>query len=186
MARASWGRWPWGSSGVHQGGAWQPGLIPLPRTGAGQPLPWTLGTWRWSEAGPGCGPMGGAGSQSPWLHRAGLWGAGKWPCCSITEAGLMAPEDWNRLLGHYGGELGQSDLAVPEDHDTETSCWLVKPQAAQPAFCSVTFPYGSTDRGAARLATSSMNWQYRYLPRPPAPSPPGLIWLSESVKLLME
>lgn len=33
----------------------------------------------------------GPAQRGPWPGRAGLWGAGDWPCCDITGAGTGGP-----------------------------------------------------------------------------------------------
>jgi len=116
------------SGGGPSGKAWQPGPIPPPQPGAGQ----LGGTMAAPELGVGHLPWDGlkpgwnldtrvdSDRQGPWLGRAGLWGAGDRPCCSITGAGADSPGGvtwvpW--IVGRVRGglwmaEQGHCDLAV--------------------------------------------------------------------------
>jgi len=78
--------------GLRQGPSWLWGLS-QPQPGAG----YLRGTDRGSPS-PGCrappwdgGPRVGPARRGPWPGRAGLWGAGERPCCSVAGAGADGP-----------------------------------------------------------------------------------------------
>jgi len=56
----------------------------------------------------GRGPAGGHGLVGPRPGRAGLWGAGVWPCCTIAAAGVESPRGltWGPKPWASGGAPG--------------------------------------------------------------------------------
>ena len=122
-----------GSPG-HQSRAWQPGPVPFPsqeQLGVpGQPQPQAPGTSpARGQPRPGqvVGPWVGLARQGPWLGRAGLWGAGDQPCCSITGAGADGPREATQGPGPWaGGESprgltwGSQGRWCPQDPDNPT------------------------------------------------------------------
>jgi len=70
--------------------------------------------------GSGTESHGGPAQSGPWLSRAGLWGAGEWPCCGISGAGTdglggltWSLEPWEGGGNPGGAGQGQEGLWMP-------------------------------------------------------------------------
>ena len=68
-----------GTSGL--GAAPALGIRHFPGDGDGPRLGWAVG------------PQVGPAWWSPWPGRAGLWGAGDWPCCGDAGTGTDGPRE---------------------------------------------------------------------------------------------
>lgn len=65
--------------------------------------PWDHGS---AEARLGHGPAGGPDWEEAWPGRAGMWGAGLWPCCSWSGAGVPQIA-WGPGPGQVGEPKGR-------------------------------------------------------------------------------
>lgn len=120
--------------GFRQGRAWQPGPVPPPQPGVGQPedtrahQPWGFrhlpGERGRPRPGRHVGSRVGPAQRDPWLGSSGLRPAGDRPCCSVRAvAGAGGPGGltWGpwavgRVRGAPGeGGQGQSGLLVPAE-----------------------------------------------------------------------